>query len=142
MGNVVVDSSVGVKWYIAEEHTTEARQLLSDYQTGALSFLAPDLIYAEVGNIVWKKHRFQGLSAADAESVLSRFQRITFQVTPSADLLDEAYQLAVTHRRSVYDMIFLALSRRAQCRFVTADERLVNAVGSNFPGLVWLPNWS
>jgi len=67
---------------------------------------------------------------------------LSFKVTPAKDLLDEAYQVAVAHRRTVYDSLYLALSLRAGCRFVTADERFANAVGSTFPNVVWLANWA
>ena len=50
-------------------------------------------------------------------------------------------QLAVTYRRSVYDSLYLALSLRSNCRFVTADERLVNAVGTALPNVISLQNW-
>ena len=54
---VVVDSSVAIKWFVEEPYSVEAHRLLEGYQDGTLTLLAPDLLYAEVGNIVWKKHR-------------------------------------------------------------------------------------
>jgi predicted nucleic acid-binding protein len=100
------------------------------------------LINAELGNIVWKKHSLQGLAAADAQLIIDAFRKLKFVLTSTAVLLDEAYRLAVTHQRTVYDMLYLALSLQEQCRFVTADERLVNAVSSAFPNVVWIANWS
>jgi predicted nucleic acid-binding protein len=142
MAKLVVDSSVAVKWFIPEPYSTEARQILDSYQAGTLSLLAPDLINAEVGNIVWKKHIFQGLDAADAKTVIDEFRKITFALISTEILLDEAYRLAVTHKRSVYDMLYVALSICESCRFVTADEKLVNAVGSLVPNMVWLGRWA
>ncbi len=120
---------------------TEARRILDGYRRGALTFLAPDLIYAEIGNIAWKKHEFQGLSVADTHQIITEFQVMQFTITPTASLLNDAYRLAVTHHRTVYDSLYLALSEQAQCQFVTADERLFNAVRSRFPNVVWLANW-
>ena len=54
MDSLVVDSSVAIKWFVAETYATEANRILTDYQAGNLLLLAPDLINAEVGNIVWK----------------------------------------------------------------------------------------
>jgi len=70
MPNLVVDSGVAIKWFIPEPYSTQARQLLNDYQSGSLSFIAPDLINAEIGNIVWEKQTFQGLEACDAQTVM------------------------------------------------------------------------
>jgi predicted nucleic acid-binding protein len=141
MPRLVIDSSVAVKWFVPEPYSIEARRILDGYRLGTVSFLAPDLLYAEVGNIIWKKQQFQGLAAADAQQVLTEFQAITFFVTPSAHLLSDAYQLAITYQRTVYDSLYVALSEQARCQFVTADERLVNALSTNFPNIVWLGNW-
>ena len=81
---VVVDSSVAVKWFFEEPYSAEAHRLLEAYEVGSLTLLAPDLLYAELGNIVWKKHRFQGLAAEDAEEILTTFRLMTFAVTPIA----------------------------------------------------------
>ena len=50
--NVVVDSSVAIKWFLPEPNADAALRLLDGYRRGDLSFLAPDLIHAEVGNIL------------------------------------------------------------------------------------------
>ena len=133
LDKVVVDSSVAIKWFVTEPYSVEAHYILEEYQAGTLTLLAPDLLYAEVGNIVWKKHRFQGLAAEEAEEVLAAFRLVTFSVTSCAALLEEAYRLAVPHQRTVYDAMYLALSLREHCRWVTADERIVNALGVTFP---------
>jgi predicted nucleic acid-binding protein len=138
---VVVDCGVSVKWYVAEPHAAEARRVLHDYRAGVISLLAPDLIFAEFGNVIWKKQRFQGLAAADAEEIVAGFQQLGLVIVPSSVLLEEAYRLAITHQRTVYDALYLALSVRESCRFVTSDEKLVNAVGSAFPNLIWVARW-
>lgn len=112
MDKVAVDSSVVIKWFVVEPLSAEARRILDGYQAGALALNAPDLLYAEVGNIVWKKHRFQGLAATNAQQVIDEFRKLTFTVTSAVDLLDEAYRLAVTHQRTVYDSLYIALSMR------------------------------
>ena len=141
MTKLVVDASVAIKWFVHEPLSVEARRILDDYQADTLSILAPDLIYAEVGNIVWKKHIFQGLVADDAKAIVDEFRKLVITVTPTADLLDAAYSLAVSHRRSVYDSLYLALTLRENCQFVTADEKLANAVRYTLPSVVWLANW-
>jgi len=58
---LVIDSGVSVKWFIKEINSAEARKILDEFQYGNIEFLAPDLIYAEFGNIIWKEHIFQNL---------------------------------------------------------------------------------
>lgn len=51
-------------------------------------------------------------------------------------LLADVYRLAVLHQRTVYDALYLALSLREQCRFVTADEKLVNAIQATYFNII------
>ena len=73
MTKLVVDASVAIKWFLPEPLSEEARQILDEYQAGRLSVLAPDLIYAEVGNIVWKRQVFHGLVAEEPRRLLTSF---------------------------------------------------------------------
>ena len=141
MDKLVVDASVVVKWFVVEPHSNEARRLLEAYESGAVSFHAPDILPAEFANTIWKKQLFQDLAEADAKDILAAFRRLQILFTPSVALLDDAYKLAVTHRRSIYDALYLALSLREKCRLVTADERFVNALASSQSQVIWLGSW-
>jgi predicted nucleic acid-binding protein len=141
MASLVVDSSVVIKWCDAEPYATEAERILLAYEQGTLRLLAPDLLPAEVGNIIWKKHSLlKRWTATEAQEALDKFQALTFTLTPM--LLGNAYQLAISHQRTVYDALYLALSLQEQCAFVTADERFVNAVNSAFSNVVWIGDWT
>ena len=48
---IVLDASVAVKWVLREEHGATARRVL------ATSELLAPLLWAEVGNTLWKRHR-------------------------------------------------------------------------------------
>lgn len=139
---LVVDSSVAVKWFVVEPYSDQAVSILEDYSKGTTTFLAPDLIYPEFGNIIWKKQQFQGLDVNDGQEIVQAFCTLSLEITPSVDLVNDAYTLAKTHRRTVYDMLYLALSIRENCSFVTADEKLVNAIKAHFQSVVWLGHWT
>lgn len=141
--NLVIDSGVAVKWFVAEPYSAEARHIFREYLLGNLTLVAPDFIYAEFGNIMWKKQAFQNFDPADAADIVEEFRLgIALTLISAEALLDDAYRIAVTHKRTVYDSLYLALSLREGCQFVTADERLVKAVGRAFPNIVWLANWA
>jgi len=40
-----------------------------------------------------------------------------------------------------YYNTYIALANRENCQFVTADERMVNAIGAHFSNVVWVANW-
>ncbi|MDZ4686016.1 MAG: type II toxin-antitoxin system VapC family toxin [Planctomycetaceae bacterium] len=48
-------------------------------------------------------------------------------------LLARAFDLASQFRIGVYDCLYFALAEREQCELVTADQRLVSSLGSQFP---------
>ena len=141
MDKIVVDSSIVIKWFVTEPLSDAAHRVLNSYQSGAITFLAPDLLNAEVGNIIWKKHRFHGLAKTDAEQIIDAFRELTIEFAATSELLENAFRLAVEHERTVYDSLYLALSEREQCPYVSADEKLVNAISKSFPNAIWVANW-
>lgn len=141
MDKLVIDASVAVKWFVVEPFSREARRVLSAYQNGAISFYAPDIFIAEFANTIWKKQLFQGLAETDAADILTAFGNLDIALVPTSALLSEAYQLATTHRRAIYDALYLALSVRENCNLVTADERLVNALSLTHSQIVLVSDW-
>ena len=142
MDKIVVDSSVAIKWFIPQEYSSEANKILNSYQQGQVILLAPDLIYAEVGNIIWKMERFQVLESVDAQAVLDLFEQMQFNIVTSKQLLKSAYRFATNHQRSVYDSLYVVLSIRENCKFVTADSKLYNAVCKQVKNIRLVQNWS
>lgn len=141
MKEIVIDSSVAVKWFVPQPNSGKAQELLNAYQNSELLLLAPDLIYAEVGNVIWKMSRFQNLVQTDAIAVLEAFRTIEFLITPSSVLLQEAYRFAAMYERTVYDSLYVILSLRRKCPFITADEKLANSIGKTFPNVVKISDW-
>ena len=141
MDKLVIDASVAVKWFVVEPYSIGARRVLDAYQNGSTSFHAPDILNAEFANTIWKKQIFQGLTDADAKDILTAFRKLQIALSTSQSLLDEAYRLAIVHRRTVYDALYLALSLQEDCQLITADEKFVNALASTHEQVVWLGNW-
>jgi predicted nucleic acid-binding protein len=141
MTDLVIDSGVSVKWFLAENDSVKALQILKEYRNNKVSFLAPNLIYAEFGNVIWKKQIFQGLDPNDADYAIRQFKKINFVLTSVTALFDEAFRIAVKHKRTFYDSLYLALSVRENCSFVTADEKFYNAVRRDFPKIILLTDW-
>lgn len=126
MSIFVVDASVVVKWFVPEIHADIARRLLQDSH----QYVAPDLLFAETANIIWKKVRRGELAADAAEQVVDDTRRIGVKGVSCRGLAVEAYALAQATGRTVYDSMYLALAIRLQTRMITADQRLQNALAS------------
>lgn len=144
MSKLVVDSSVAIKWFVDEDDSDQAQVLLDGIGAGDYILIVPELIYAEVGNIIWKKVTRGALTPSDGQIVANTFfaADIGSEVVLTRTLFLDACRIAISYKQSMYDSIYLALSIREQCPLVTADERLFNSVGTSLPNLVLLANWS
>lgn len=138
---IVIDSSVAIKWFIAQDYSLEANKILDAYQSQQITLIAPDLIDAEIGNIVWKVQRFQSLTNHEAEMILDLFQQIQLKIFPADELLKDAYQFAVNYQRTLYDSLYVVLSIRENCKFITADEKLYNAIYRHIPNIHLIKDW-
>lgn len=115
----VVDASVAAKWLAPEAESTQAEALLDS------ELLAPDLIFAEVANILWKKHSRGEMDATTANAAARWLMQVPMETVESITLMTEALALSVRLQHPAYDCFYLALARQAGCPLVTADKRLI-----------------
>jgi predicted nucleic acid-binding protein len=137
---VVVDASVAAKWMLPsskEPLASEALTLLSRYVKGEIRFIVPDLFWAECGSILWKAVRQGRLTKYAAGTALESLRDRNFPAVSSWSLLDAAFEIASIFDRTVYDSLYVALAVNSNGEFVTADERLANALAARFP-VKWL----
>ncbi len=135
MNRYVIDAGIAVKWFLSELHSDNARQLLEQYQQQAIELTAPDLLIAEVTNVFWKRAARNDLTAQEAADNLNDLLAINLPLVSSTALAPRALAIAQEHYRSVYDSLYLALALEQSCEFVTSDERLFNAIGSQYPNI-------
>lgn len=128
--NLVVDASVLVKAYIPENGSDRASALLAAMERGEVELLAPDLIYAECGNILWKKVRRGELEAADARDIAEAIKDLPLQIESGRTLLSAAFDIAVISGATVYDALYVALAHAYDTRMLTADRKLVSALAN------------
>jgi predicted nucleic acid-binding protein len=124
MTTVVVDASVAAKWFLPEPGAEAALRLLD----GRRRLVAPDLIGAEVGNILWKLHARKLLAAAEAAEIVEHFLSMPLEIHDSAFLLAPALEIAVATGRTVHDSLYLALAVELDATVITADQRWANAL--------------
>lgn len=118
---LVVDASVAAKWVLPEDAADRAAALRGETD----DFRAPSLIYAEIGNAIWKRVVWNELSTADALRALESAIGIFTLLIPMAELAARATEIAIELRHPIYDCFYLALAEREGVALVTADERLL-----------------
>ena len=136
MSRLVVDSSVVIKWFVPEVHSDDAvRYLDPDLQRDA-----PELLLAEVSNILWKKVGRGDLTAPQAEKVAQDVEQADVNIHRMGPLFRRAIGLALATGRTAYDCTYLALAEYLNTRVATADRRLYNALqGGPYAHLVlWI----
>jgi predicted nucleic acid-binding protein len=136
MKAVVVDASVIAAALFPEPYNTEANALL----VSGSSLHAPDLVYAELGNVIWKRRSRGEISEEYAADLLSDVMRLPLEITPSRPLVCDALELAMRTGRTAYECLYLALAVRTKTVMVSNDRRFVNALaGGPFKEqIVWL----
>jgi predicted nucleic acid-binding protein len=139
---VVVDSNIFIAFVLTDEpHHGQAQRLLTLWQDQAQSLAAPRLLKSEL-TAVMRKAVFQGRISHDQGTILlSRVLQYPLELYEDDDLLREAYRLAHHFGRPrAYDTQYMALAHHLECDFWTADERLFNAVKTQFSRIRWLGN--
>lgn len=140
MRSCVVDASVAAKWLLpsaGEDLVREANHLLSLHVRRHLHLIAPDVIRAEIGNVLWKAIRRNRTTRSSAENSVRQFLDLGLEIVSTEQLLPSALSIAVAYDRTFYDSLYVSLALSATAELITADERLANALASRFP-IRWL----
>jgi predicted nucleic acid-binding protein len=140
MSRFVIDASVAAKWFLpaaGETLTDEALQLLRRYTNGEIRLIVPDLFWAEFANILWKAVRQGRWTKGAADAPIAAMKDRNLPTAPTLTLLEEAFTIATTFDRTVYDSLYVALAISSKAQLVTADERLARALAAHLP-VKWL----
>ena len=118
---LVVDASVAVKWLVDEPEHIAARGLLDRSE----QLLAPDFVFVETANVLWKKVLRRELTGQQAVEGVDSLPRLFDTVIPSGLLVARAVRIAIEMAHPVYDCLYLACCEQVDADLVTTDARLV-----------------
>ena len=138
----VVDASVGVKLFVAEPLSDRANALFDHLTADPPGRLyVPDLFFAECANILWKYARRFAYPAANARQDLADLQALALRNVSTADLVVEAFEIALPHVITAYDACYVALADRLHVPLITADEVLVRKLAGTLYAVHWLADF-
>lgn len=115
---IVVDSSVLIRYFSKEEGWEEAEELI---ELGAVTL---ELAVKEVANGLWKKVLRGEMAKEDAVSLILDLASGDFvRLEDQSKYLEDAFDIAVRWKVTVYDALFVALARSTGLELATCDER-------------------
>ena len=132
----VLDASVAVSSVVSRPLTSIALRLRQDYQRGVRQLLAPSIFSAEAASALTKCERQKIIPVGQALPLLDDILSDLPQIHPYEPLLRRATAISSRTRAGLYDSLYVALAEREGCELVTADERLLNCLGQQFPFVI------
>lgn len=137
----MVDSSVISKVFLRDEdHVAETHNLFRAFYAGKVELLTPTIAQYEVVNSIVKATRQRRLSLDAGRVAIDQFfdLAIEFVEDDVEPVIRSAYPVSQSLDRSIYDGIFLVVSKALGAPFVTADKPTWEAAKSDFD-VVFLP---
>lgn len=135
--NLVIDASVLVKAFIPENGSEEAGSLLARAEAGEVVLIAPELIYPETANILWKKVRRNELTPDEAREIAEALLAVPLRAEAAGSTFLLALDIALACGVTAYDAHYVALAEALDCQLITADHKLVSTLeGTGLAGRI------
>ncbi len=125
---LVIDASVIIKAYVPEILSDKAAEVMARVADGELLLSAPDLLYPEIGNILWKKHRLHELTLAEVNEIVDAMSALPIKIEASLPIFPLAVPLAIKCGITAYDAMYVTVATIYETKLLTADRRLVEAL--------------
>jgi predicted nucleic acid-binding protein len=120
LSEAVLDASVVVKWFAAEQRGSfEARELRNDYEAGRLSVVVPALLFLELLNVAGRRWKWDEEALVELAEALGG---LSFEVgEPELQLVASWLARGLT----AYDAAYVALAEQRGLTLVTDDETII-----------------
>ena len=131
MERLVIDASVALKWYLADEDLQEeAVGILNSYGQGLIELVAPNILPYEIFNALRMAERLARIEPEITENSFQTFLDLGIELVDPFSDYPEVLALARAHTSSIYDAAYLCVAETMGLYLVTADKRLFNSTKS------------
>lgn len=139
MRRVVLDASVVLKWYLAdEEYGQKALDLLFKFVSGQLEILAPALLEYEVVNGLFISQKRGRIKDEKLLTAIEGFIDLEIILKDLSHFYSRIIHFCKSYHCTVYDASYLALADIEGATMITSDKRLYDAVKKDLKWVKWL----
>jgi len=135
----VIDASVVLKWYLADEqHGEKALGLLNKYISNELHILAPSLLEYEVINALVIARKRGRIEEETLLSAIDGFLGLGIELKNLSMFSTRVLHFCKVYNRSAYDASYLALAEEDGIPLITSDRVMYNAVQTDLQWVKYL----
>jgi predicted nucleic acid-binding protein len=117
---IVLDSSVVVKWFSTETKSVEALKLLDFYIQGTVELTISEILICEVGNALRYKPDYD---TQEWKTALAQLFNLHMNLTHlTEDLITRTGEIAFEGKVTFYDALPVAIAENKKTICITADE--------------------
>jgi predicted nucleic acid-binding protein len=138
-GDIVVDASVAIKWFVHETDSDRAQWLFNP----DVKRIAPDFALAEIANGLRRKERVGDMPQDAVRRSVASMPRLFHRLVTCSDVMTTSIRLSQALDHSVYDCIYLAVAQSLAAPLITADTKFVAKLASSphAANVVLLSRW-
>ena len=112
----VIDSSTLIKYVAKEENWEKVEEYLKE---GCVTL---DLATKETASALVKKALKNEVTTETAKEIINYLPKIV-RITPQKEHFSKAFEIAIKHKLTIYDALFIALSVNTNMPLLTSDEK-------------------
>ncbi len=124
---ITIDASALIKVIITENDSATARRIFSKITENGEPLISPNIILSEVMNGLWKHYALmKDLNLQNLELARGNLARIyeNMDISSQSDLAEDAFNIAIKYKTTVYDSMYAALSLKMRAPLFTFDKKL------------------
>ncbi|MBI4999742.1 type II toxin-antitoxin system VapC family toxin [Candidatus Gottesmanbacteria bacterium] len=121
MDKAILDTSIIIKWFLQEEDSDRALNLLDKIKNQSLEAITPSIVFLELTNALF----FSGHPTLEAtQKAIRDFSSLGLEIiTPDIPLIEKTISQMFKWDIASYDALFITLAEEIKVPLITADKK-------------------
>lgn len=114
----VIDASVAIKWFVEEEGSKDAENILINIRDNPTLYFVPELFFVEMLNVLSKYQN----SELQLKNDIKRLEGLGLsRIALGHELLQRCAHFVSRYKVSAYDGLYIATAESVEGKWLTAD---------------------